>query len=52
MGDGANDIPMLKSVGLGIAYHGKDVVKMHISHQIKFTEIDSLLYLIDAGHLI
>ena len=35
-GDGANDIPMLKAAGLGIAYHAKPNVRQVIEQQVNF----------------
>jgi len=33
LGDGANDLPMLSTAGLGIAYHAKPMVKETASHE-------------------
>ncbi len=45
VGDGFNDVFMLKSAGLGIAYRGKPRVKQIIAHQINYGDLRSLLYL-------
>ena len=45
IGDGANDLPMLSSAGLGVAYHAKPVVKESASHSISNFGLDSVLYL-------
>ena len=45
IGDGANDLPMLSSAGLGVAYHAKPVVKESASHAISNFGLDSVLYL-------
>ena len=45
IGDGANDIPMLKVAGTGIAFHAKDNVRSVIDMAINFTGLDSILYL-------
>lgn len=45
VGDGANDLPMLKNAGLGIATHAKPLVQQQVNHNIKFTNLKSLLYL-------
>ncbi len=45
VGDGANDLPMLKNAGLGIATHAKPLVQQQVNHNIKFTRLKSLLYL-------
>lgn len=44
VGDGANDIPMLKGSALGIAAHAKENVQTQIDHNILFTNLTSLLY--------
>jgi phosphoserine phosphatase len=45
IGDGANDLPMLSTAGLGVAYHAKPVVKESASHAISNFGLDSVLYL-------
>ena len=45
IGDGANDLPMLNTAGLGVAYHAKPVVKETASHAISEFGLDSVLYL-------
>lgn len=44
IGDGANDLPMLQSAGLGIGYHPKPVVYEHVSNAILHTDLTSALY--------
>lgn len=44
IGDGANDIPMLKDAGLGVAYHAKPVVRAQAKAQINFNDLSALLY--------
>ncbi|HVJ33866.1 MAG TPA: phosphoserine phosphatase SerB [Terriglobia bacterium] len=44
VGDGANDIPMLREAGLGVAYQGKPIVRKAISCQINHTDLTTLLY--------
>jgi len=46
LGDGANDLPMLSTAGLGVAYHAKPVVKETASHAISNFGLDSVLYLL------
>ena len=46
IGDGANDLPMLSTAGLGVAYHAKPVVRESASHAISNFGLDSVLYLI------
>lgn len=44
VGDGSNDIPMLRAAGLGVAYHGKPIVRKAIPCQINHTDLTTLLY--------
>lgn len=44
VGDGANDLPMLSTAGLGIAFHAKPKVKAEASQSISTTGIDGVLY--------
>jgi phosphoserine phosphatase len=44
IGDGANDLPMLASAGLGIAFHAKDVVKQAAHSQLSHGPMTSILY--------
>ena len=56
VGDGANDIPMLKLAGMGIAYRAKPLVRQSAPQSISSLGLDGLLYLIGvrdrdlAGH--
>jgi phosphoserine phosphatase len=43
-GDGANDLPMLRAAGLGVAYHGKPIVRKAIACQINHTDLTTILY--------
>ncbi|MBS1033456.1 phosphoserine phosphatase SerB [Gluconobacter cerinus] len=43
-GDGANDIPMLASAGLGLAFHAKPNVKKVISTQVNFSGLRAHLF--------
>ena len=45
VGDGANDVPMLRAAGLGVAYHGKPVVRENASARIDHGDLTALLYL-------
>ena len=44
VGDGSNDIEMLKNSGLGVGYYAHDVVKKSIVNQIKFTDLKTILF--------
>jgi phosphoserine phosphatase len=46
VGDGANDIPMLKLAGMGIAYRAKPLVRQNAPQSISSLGLDGLLYLI------
>jgi phosphoserine phosphatase len=45
VGDGANDLPMLKAAGLGVAFHAKPVVAAEVSARIAHGDLTALLYL-------
>ncbi len=44
VGDGANDLPMLGTAGLGIAFHAKPKVKETARQSISTIGIDGILY--------
>ena len=44
IGDGSNDLEMLKNSGLGIGYYAHDIVKNSILTQIKFTDLKTILF--------
>ena len=46
VGDGANDLPMLRLAGLGIAFRAKPLVKQHARHALSTVGLDGILYLI------
>ena len=46
VGDGANDIPMLKVAGMGIAYRAKPMVRESAPQAVSALGLDGLLYLI------
>lgn len=46
VGDGANDLPMLKLAGLGIAFHAKPKVKDNAQSSISSIGLDGVLYLL------
>lgn len=45
VGDGANDILMLKEAALGVSYHGKDILEREIPVNIRFSDLTALLYI-------
>ena len=45
VGDGANDLPMLKAAGLGVAYHAKPAVAAETSVRVDYGDLTTLLYL-------
>jgi phosphoserine phosphatase len=48
VGDGANDLAMLKAAGLGVAFHAKPVVAREAAARIDHGDLTSLLFL--QGH--
>ncbi len=44
IGDGANDLPMLKEAGLGIGYRPKDAVKSEMHNCILYGDLTAALY--------
>lgn len=46
VGDGANDLPMLLTAGLGIAFNAKPVVRENAKNALSNVGLDAILYLI------
>lgn len=44
VGDGSNDLQMLKHSGLGIGYHAHQIIKDNIKTQIQYTDLTTVLY--------
>jgi phosphoserine phosphatase len=44
VGDGANDLAMLKAAGLGVGYYAKPVVAAEVLNQIIYTDLRTLLF--------
>lgn len=44
VGDGANDLPMLATAGLGIAFHAKPKVKENAQQSLSTVGLDGILY--------
>ena len=49
VGDGANDLPMLRIAGLGVAFHAKPLVRQRARHAISTLGLDSILYLLGVN---
>jgi phosphoserine phosphatase len=47
VGDGANDIKMLESAGIGIAYHAKPVLREKATYSINFVGLDGIINLFE-----
>lgn len=45
IGDGANDLAMLKAADFGVAFHGKPLLRKQIDLQLNHTDLTGLLYL-------
>ena len=45
VGDGANDLEMIQTAGIGVAYHAKDIVSEMADVQIVHSDLTALLYL-------
>jgi phosphoserine phosphatase len=44
VGDGANDIPMLRAAGLGVAYHAKPAAAAAAGARIVHNDLTALLF--------
>jgi phosphoserine phosphatase len=49
VGDGANDLPMLRIAGLGVAFRAKAIVKKSARQSISTLGLDGILYLLGIG---
>lgn len=52
VGDGANDIPMLMSANLGIAYKAKKIVNESVNNSINFNSLVGLICIFSVGKVI
>ena len=50
VGDGANDLPMLKAASLGVAYHAKPTVRAACSARIDHSDLEAILYVQGYRH--
>lgn len=48
LGDGANDVPMLRHAGLGVAYHGHAIVRENAAARIDYGDWHDLRALLEA----
>jgi phosphoserine phosphatase len=46
VGDGSNDIPMMRLAGLGVAFNAKPVVQNSANHRVNQKSLASVLYLL------
>ena len=44
VGDGANDLPMIRAAGLGVAYHAKPIVAAAAGARVEFGDLTTLLW--------
>ena len=44
VGDGANDLAMIRQAGLGVAYHAKPIVAAAAGARVDHNELTALLY--------
>lgn len=44
VGDGANDLPMIRAAGLGVAYHAKPIVAAEAAARIDHNDLTALLW--------
>ena len=49
VGDGANDLPMLLTAGLGVAYHAKPTVTAAAKVRIQHSDLRAVLYFMGIG---
>jgi len=47
IGDGANDLPMLKTADISVAYHAKPVVRAGATYAIDYCGLDAILNLFE-----
>ena len=48
VGDGANDLPMLKLSGMGVAYRAKPIVQQQADVALNYSGLDAILDFLDA----
>ena len=45
VGDGANDLDMIKAAGLGVAFHAKPLVAAEAAARIDHQDLEALLFI-------
>lgn len=48
IGDGANDMPMLKEAGIGISYRGKPLLRASLPYQVNYSDLTYAIPLLDS----
>lgn len=48
MGDGANDLPMIQTAGIGIAFNAKPIVREQAPYQINVYDLHQVIDILDA----
>lgn len=48
VGDGANDLKMMKVAGVGVAYHAKPIVQQQATYALNFNGLDGIINLFTA----
>ena len=48
MGDGANDLPMIQTAGIGIAFNAKPIVREQAPYQINVYDLYQVIDVLDA----
>ena len=44
VGDGANDLPMLRAAGLAVAFRAREVVRREVANQVRHADLRALLF--------
>lgn len=51
MGDGANDLPMIQTAGIGIAFCAKPIVRQQAPYQINEPDLYKVIEILDGGKI-
>lgn len=46
IGDGANDLPMLQTAGIGVGYYPKPLLRDQLINRIEYTDLSALMYIL------